>query len=83
MRYEFLVRGWVSEAVEAALPEMSATACATGVMSLFGPIRDEADAFTMLGRVGDLGLSVIEMRRLPDQRAPPPHQPRSPRAVKR
>jgi len=33
---------------------------------LFGPVQDEADVATLLARLADLGLSVVEMRRLPD-----------------
>ena len=66
MRYEFIVKGPVSEASAAELPEMASTSYPTGGTSLFGPIQDEADAFTVLARILGLGLSVIEMRRLPD-----------------
>ena len=33
---------------------------------LFGPVRDTADISTLLARIADLGLSVVEMRPLPD-----------------
>jgi len=66
MRYEFIVKGPVSEAVASELPELASTAYPTGGTALFGPIQDEADVLTMLARIGGLGLSVIEMRRLPD-----------------
>jgi hypothetical protein len=33
---------------------------------LFGPVQDEADVSSLLARFSDLGLSVVEMRRLPD-----------------
>jgi hypothetical protein len=66
MRYEFIVTGSVSEDAKAELPEMASTIYPTGGTALFGPIQDEADALTMLARISRLGLSVIEMRRLPD-----------------
>ena len=66
MRYEFIVTGSVSEAIEAELPELTSTSYPTGGTALFGPIRDEADILTMLSRITGLGLSVIEMRQLPD-----------------
>ena len=56
MRYEFIIRGSVSEDVMAALPELSSTPYPTGGTVLFGPVQDESD----------VGLSVVEMRRLPD-----------------
>jgi hypothetical protein len=66
MRYEFIVTGSVSEDVKAELPEMASTAYPTGGTALFGPIGDEADVLTILARINCLGLSVIEMRQLPD-----------------
>jgi hypothetical protein len=66
MRYEFIIRGSLSEDVMGALPELSSTPYPTGGTVLFGPVRDEADVATLLARFADLGLSVVEMRRLPD-----------------
>ena len=66
MRYQFIVTGSVSEADEAELPEMTCTTYPTGGTTLFGPVLDEADVSTMLARIRDRGLSVIEMRSLPD-----------------
>jgi hypothetical protein len=66
MRYEFIIQGWPSEDVMAVLPELSSTPYPTGGTALFGPVQDEADVATLLARFADLGLSVVEMRRLPD-----------------
>ena len=66
MRYEFIVKGPVSDVDASELPELACTTYPTGGTSLFGPVQDEADVFTMLARILGLGLSVIEMRRLPD-----------------
>ena len=66
MQYEFIIRGSLSEAVMAALPELSSTPYPTGGTVLFGPVQDEADVATLFARFADLGLSVVEMRRLPD-----------------
>jgi hypothetical protein len=66
MRYEFIVRGAVSDDVLAAFPELSSTPYPTGGTVLFGPVQDEADVSSLLARFSDLGLSVVEMRRLPD-----------------
>jgi hypothetical protein len=66
MRYEFIVRGPVSDALAAELPEMASATYPTGGTTLFGPIQDESDAMAMFGRIRGLGLSVIGMRRLPD-----------------
>jgi hypothetical protein len=66
LRYEFIVRGTVSDDLMAALPELSASPFPTGGTVLYGPVRDEADVSSLLARLSDLGLSVIEMRSLPD-----------------
>jgi hypothetical protein len=66
MRYEFIVKDTVSGDVAVELPELCGTSYPTGGTSLFGPVRDESDVETLLARLGSLGLSVVEMRRLPD-----------------
>ena len=66
MRYEFIVRDTVPDGVGAELPELSSTCYPTGGTALFGPVRDEADVASLMARLRDLGLSVIEMRQLPD-----------------
>ena len=66
MRYQFIVVGPVSDVVAAELPDMASTTYPTGGSALFGPVQGESDVLTMLGRIRGLGLSVIDMRRLPD-----------------
>jgi hypothetical protein len=56
----------VSDDVLASLPELAATPYPTGGTVLFGPVQDESDVSSLLARFSDLGLSVVEMRRLPD-----------------
>jgi len=66
MRYEFIVAGQVSDEVMASFPELSRTSYSPGASSLFGPVRDRCDVMSILARFTDLGLDVVEMRRLPD-----------------
>ena len=66
MRYEFIVKDTVPGDVAVEVPELCGTAYPTGGASLFGPVRDASDVETLVARLADLGLSVIEMRRLPD-----------------
>ncbi len=66
MRYEFIVKDTVPGDFAVELPELRRTSYPTGGTSLFGPVRDEADVHTLLARLNALGLSVVEMRRLPD-----------------
>lgn len=66
VRYEFLVAGTVSEIVEAAFPELTVTRAPAGGTALYGPVEDDATVREILNRFEDLGLSVVEMRQLPD-----------------
>lgn len=64
MRYEFRVTDSLSRPVAEAFPELEA---ATSHQTLlFGPVTDEAHLYGLLMRFQDLGLHVVEMRRLPD-----------------
>ena len=66
MRYEFIVPGPVSQDLAAELPELTIAPSATGGTSLFGPVIDESDVSTLLARIHDLGLSVVDVHPLPD-----------------
>jgi hypothetical protein len=66
MRYEFLISGRVSDTVRAAFPEFEVADGPTGGTSIFGPVRDKAALRGMLARLDALGLTVVEMRKLPD-----------------
>lgn len=66
MRYEFLVAGTVSETIKAAFPELTTARAAAGGTSFYGPVDDDARVREMLDRFEDLGITVVEMRRLPD-----------------
>ena len=65
-RYEFLVAGSVSESVAAAFPELAVTTSATGGTALYGPVQDAAHLRGLLDRFEVLGLTVLELRQLPD-----------------
>ncbi|WP_338674365.1 hypothetical protein V1460_15880 [Streptomyces sp. SCSIO 30461] len=64
MRYEFRVSGHLSTAVAGAFPELEETTVADETV-LYGPVTDEAHLYGLLARFQDLGLHVVEMRRLP------------------
>jgi len=66
MRYEFLVPGHVSESVVAAFPELRAAPSALGGTALFGPVKDSSHLHGILDRFQSLGLTVVELRQLPD-----------------
>ncbi|MEV5379103.1 hypothetical protein B7P34_10200 [Streptosporangium nondiastaticum] len=65
MRYEFRVTGSVSRLMAEAFPELKAEPVPR--QTLFsGTVTDEAHLYGLLARFQDLGLSVREMRRLPE-----------------
>lgn len=66
MRYEFVVAGSVSETVRAAFPELTVTSSPGGGTALYGAVDDTARLRELLARFDDLGVEVVEMRRLPD-----------------
>ena len=66
MRYEFIVSGDVPDEVAAELPEMTLASYPTGGTSLYGPVRDESDVTSVLALILHLGLSVVDVRPLPD-----------------
>lgn len=65
MRYEIRVDGQMSEALSRAFPELDHLVLA-GETVLVGPVVDEAHLYGLLARFQSLGLSVVEMHRLPE-----------------
>lgn len=65
MHYEFRVAGHVSEPLAEEFPELT-NAVIPQQTVFFGPVMDEAHLYGLLVRFQNLGLPVVEMRRLPD-----------------
>ncbi|GAB2661784.1 hypothetical protein [Nocardia goodfellowii] len=64
-KYQFVVEGALSERVLAAFPELeSATREAT--TALTGTVADSTAMRGVLARLDNLGLTLLEMRRLPE-----------------
>jgi hypothetical protein len=67
VRYEFLLPNRLSDRARAAFPELNVGSSPTGGgTALWGPVRDDADVAALLARFANLGLTVVEMRKLPD-----------------
>lgn len=66
VRYEFLVSGRLSETAAAFFPELSRSTGAAGGTVLFGEVEDDAHLHGLLDRFHTLGVTLLEMRRLPD-----------------
>ncbi len=63
-RYAFLVQGDLSDRVVAAFPELQASPTPPNCTTLDGPIQDNTQLRGILARFDDLGLTVVEMRRI-------------------
>ncbi len=64
-RYEFRVAERLSATAIAAFPELTATDSASGTV-LFGRVRDDAELHGILSRLQLLGLTILDVHRLPD-----------------
>jgi hypothetical protein len=68
MRYEFILAERISDTARAAFPELEKSdvlTCQTGTV-MFGPVVDRPHLHGLLDRFQDFGLTVVEMRQLPD-----------------
>ena len=68
--YESRVRGRLSDSLVAAFEGMRASVEPVETV-LHGPVQDQAALYGLLERIQDLGLELVEVRRLPD----PPGEP--------
>ncbi|WP_280232915.1 hypothetical protein [Nocardia cyriacigeorgica] len=67
MRYQFVIEGELSERALAAFPELTAsTRSARATTTLYGPVADNTAMRGILARIDSLGLTLLEMARLPD-----------------
>jgi len=66
VRYEFLMQGTVAETVLSAFPELTAARGPAGGTALFGAVSDDAHLHGLLARFQAFGLTLLELRRLPD-----------------
>jgi hypothetical protein len=64
MRYEFRISGSLSDTMAGAFPELRRRPPALETV-LTGPVTDRAHLYGLLMRFEELGLHVVEMRRLP------------------
>jgi hypothetical protein len=66
VRYEFLVAGRLSDTVLASFPELRSSRGPAGGTALYGVVEDSAHLHGLLNRFQTLGISIAEMRQLPD-----------------
>ncbi|MEV6071219.1 hypothetical protein AB0L82_32135 [Nocardia sp. NPDC052001] len=65
-RYQFVVEGELSDRALAAFPDLSWTPPTHGTTTLFGAVTDATAMRGILARLDNLGLTLLEMRQLPD-----------------
>lgn len=65
VRYEFVLAESLSDRVLAAFPEFDASGSPGARTTLTGPVAGPTELRGVLARFDTLGLTVIEMRRLP------------------
>ncbi|MEE4545165.1 hypothetical protein V2S66_24750 [Streptomyces sp. V4-01] len=65
MRYEFRISGSLSDTMAGAFPELRRQPVVAETV-LSGPVTDGAHLHGLLQRFDELGLRVVEMRRLPE-----------------
>jgi hypothetical protein len=66
VRYEFLLSVQLSLTARAAFPELRAAPGPTGGTALWGSVDDDGHLAELLERFATMGLTVVEMRQLPD-----------------
>jgi hypothetical protein len=67
--YEIRIQGRVGEALQAAFGDLKVTFNPVETV-VYGEVRDQAALHGLLDRIQELGLEVVEVRRLPQ--APDP-----------
>jgi hypothetical protein len=65
IRYEFRVAERLSATATSAFPELTACDSRQGTV-LFGPVRDRSEFHGFLDRFDVMGLTVLDVHRLPD-----------------
>lgn len=66
VRYEFLLAGTISERLAVMFPELETHSGPAGGTVMYGLVSDAAHLHGLLDRFQNLGISVVEMRQLPD-----------------
>ncbi|NNH68951.1 hypothetical protein HLB23_03525 [Nocardia uniformis] len=65
-RYQFVLDGELSDRALAAFPDLDALPRRHGRTVLFGAVTDPTAMRGVLARIDNLGLTLLEMRQLPD-----------------
>ncbi|MBF6173833.1 hypothetical protein [Nocardia blacklockiae] len=67
VRYQFVIEGELSERAQAVFPELMRSGHSTsGTTTLYGTVPDNTAVRGVMARIDALGLTLLEMSRLPD-----------------
>lgn len=66
IRYQFVIDGELSERAQAAFPDLTFMPSVVGSTTMYGAVGDPIDLRGILDRLESLGLTIVELRRLPD-----------------
>ncbi|MGO4598902.1 hypothetical protein [Terrabacter sp. 2RAF25] len=68
MRYEFILAEQLTDSAHVAFPELEESRVALGNRGsiMYGDVVDTPHLHGILDRIQDLGLTLLELRRLPD-----------------
>ncbi|GAB4085240.1 hypothetical protein GCM10028784_18700 [Myceligenerans cantabricum] len=69
MRYRFALANPVSSVLLSSFPDLEYTEEPDGA-ALAGPITDQAQLHGVINRIEELGLTLVEVRRLPEHEEP-------------
>ncbi|MGG7104857.1 hypothetical protein [Rhodococcus sp. 24CO] len=64
--YQFLIDGDVSHRLHATFPTMTVTPTSRGCTSMDGHVADYVAIRSVMARLDSLGLTITELRKLPD-----------------
>lgn len=67
-RYEIVVAGTVSPMVTAAFDDFVVSSLGNGRLRMVGFVRDDAGLHGVLHRIQALGMTIVEVRRLEEDR---------------
>ena len=66
IRYQFLIDGEASDRVKAAFPQLQVGSSVSGFTTRYGLVSDQSSLRSIMARLDALGLTLAELRRLPD-----------------
>ncbi len=64
IRYEILVEGVLDDTWSAWFDDLDVNGDNAGITTIAGPLRDQAELHGLLSKIRDLGIPLLEVRRI-------------------